>query len=203
MRGKASGTNRLTVDQYMNYFSELLSAKDKVFLENPLWSYNEFMIRANLERLADSNGIFDLTYFYALGVLFLNLSFPQKMRAVFGTIDENGDGCITRDEATKFFTIVLTGSLNIIKNIPEHINNMPQNSAKYSIAPENIEKIKNAMPEFEKIFNPSKISRLVEGLFTADTNKDGLVSYDEWEEWIQTSSYREQWGTISLLFDGI
>jgi len=41
----------------------------------------------------------------------------------------------------------------------------------------------------------------VNGAFTADTNNDGLISFTEWEVFIEAGNFREQWGTISLLFD--
>jgi len=65
-----------------------------------------------------------------------------------------------------------------------------------------IKQIKNSIPELAKIFDISKLDRLVNGAFTADTNHDGLISFEEWSNWCETNQFKEEWGTVSLLFEG-
>jgi len=61
--------------------------------------------------------------------------------------------------------------------------------------------ISKQIPELEKIFDMSKLDRLVNGAFKADADHNGLISQSEWLEWLKKSEYIEQWGTISLLFN--
>jgi len=125
---------------------------------------------------------------------FQNLSFTDKLKAIFMIIDENGDGSLSRPEVEKFFNILLKNTLNkIIFGLNNYKN--------FKISDENAMEFKQCMPEIEKVFDHSKITRLVNGAFTADTNNDGLISFKEWEIFIEAGNFKEQWGTISLLFD--
>jgi len=110
------------------------------------------------------------------------------------TIDENGDGYLSRAEVEKFFTIILKNTLNILKNALK-------NSKEFGLSDENAIEANKLMPELERVLDLNKLTRLVNGAFTADTDKDGLISFSEWETFIEAGNFIEQWGTISILFD--
>jgi len=76
-----------------------------------------------------------------------------------------------------------------------------KNAEGYGVTPDMIKNISNAMPEFEKVFDHSKINKLVDGAFKADINHTGHISLADWTIFMQTGSYKEQWVTIALMFD--
>jgi len=194
MREKANGTNKLTFEQIMNTFVELISNKDKSALERQDVKIIFASYKTLLPKLVDSDGKIDITRFFCSFAMFQKNDFISKMQLIFNTIDENGDGYLSREEVTKFFTIVLADTFLLLKEAAN-------NPVGVSISAEASNAIINQLPELEKVFDHSKIQRLVDGAFHAVTNSDNKISRDQWAKWIQTNDYKEQWGTISLLFD--
>jgi len=192
LRQKANGSNKLSIKQITCYFEELIT--DKSNIEAPMWKRILNLGESSSKSVVDSDGNVDLTQFFAGFMVFHKKPFVEKMQMVFSAVDQNGDGYLSRDEVQKFFTIILAHTLNLLKNAivnPSH----------FSVSPNVAKGLQDNLPEFEKIFDPSKVPRLVDGAFTADTNHDGLISHDEWSTWIETSDFKTQWGTVSLLFD--
>jgi len=122
------------------------------------------------------------------------LPFNEKLKAIFIAIDENGDGFLSRPEVEKFFTIILKNTFNILRNALK-------NNKEFDLSDENANEASKYMPDLERVFDPNKLTRLVNGAFIADTNNDGLISFKEWETFIEAGNFVEQWGTISMLFD--
>jgi len=197
LRLKSNGTNKLHYTQYGECFKELVSKKDASKLETEAIKVFLQAVISGSVKFRDSEGNVDITRVYCMSYLFVSGSFKDKMEAIFRLIDENGDGFLTRTEVEKFFRIVLSDVFNFFKTCTEN----PKDLAAFKFTPEYISQIKKLLPEFEKIFDISKLERLVTGAFTADTNHDGLISYDEWMNWLATGHYKEEWGTISLLFE--
>jgi len=196
LRSKSNGTNQLHYTQYGECFKELVAKKDASKLETePIKVFLQTVISAST-KFRDSDGNIDITRVYCMSYLFVSGSFKDKMQAIFLLIDENGDGFLTRTEVEKFFKIVLSDVFRMFKACTE-----TNDLAAFKFKPEYISLIKKLLPEFEQIFDISKLERLVTGAFTADTNHDGLISYDEWMNWLATGHYKEEWGTISLLFE--
>jgi len=193
-RQKAKKTNKLTVKEHLELVDEMVRNNDAKYLDDP--KYKEFKTRiAILENsLVDSDGYFDITDMFGTNVFMQNLSLTEKLKSIFIAIDENGDGTLSRPEVEKFFNIILKNTLIILRD-------GLKNYKSFGISDENAMEMNKFMPELEKIFDPSKITRLVNGAFTADTNNDGLISFTEWEVFIEAGNFKEQWGTISLLFD--
>jgi len=197
LRFKANGTNKLHYIQCVECFRELASKKDASKLETENLKASLHTLNLIFSFLKDSEGNLDITRIFCMSYLLASGSIKDKMQAMFQLIDENGDGYLTRTEVEKFFTIVLSDTFGIFKSCTENPNEL----SPYKLKPESINQIRNVLPEFEKIFDISKLERLVTGAFTADTNHDGLISYDEWMNWFATGHYREEWGTVSLLFE--
>jgi len=198
LRFKANGTNKLHYTQCDESFRELASKKDASKLETENMKMALHTLNLIFAILKDSEGNIDVTRIFCMSYLLASGSIKDKMQAMFQLIDENGDGYLTKTEVEKFFTIVLYDTFSIFKSCTENPNEL----SPYKLKPESIIQIKNVLPEFEKIFDISKLERLVTGAFTADTNHDGLISYDEWINWFETGHYKEEWGTVSLLFEG-
>jgi len=116
------------------------------------------------------------------------------LKGIFITIDENGDGFLSRPEVEKFFTIILKNTFNVLRNAFK-------NNKEFGLSDENANDVSKYMLDLERVFDLSKLTRLVNGAFTADTNNDGLISFMEWETFIEAGNFVEQWGTISMLFD--
>jgi len=138
----------------------------------------------------DNEGFVDLTRCFCTFVMFHKSDFSTKMQMIFNAIDENEDKFLSREEVTKFFRIILSDTFIFLKDVLQH-----------KINPLVAIIISKQMPELEKIFNSSKLKRLVDGAFEADTDRNGLISQTEWSEWLKKNDYIEQWGTISLLFN--
>jgi len=196
-RNKSNGTNKLTPSQLNETYKELVLLHDASNWETE--TVKKFMQTYNsvYPRFIDSEGYIDLTKYYSTSYLYAKGSFKDKMISIFQLIDENGDGLLSKSEVEKFFRIILDDTFNLFKTIVQNPNVFPI----FSWSPEQINQIKNSMPEFEKIFDISKLDRLVHGAFTADTNHDGMISFEEWSNWCETDHYKEEWGTISLLFE--
>jgi len=192
---KRKKTNKLTVKEHLEIVDELVKNKDAKYLEDP--KYKEFKARITIfeTALVDSEGYFDITDVFATNVFFQNLPFTEKLKVIFIAIDENGDGNLSRPEVEKFFSIILKNTLYIFREVLKNFKNFS------TVSDENAMEMSKFMPEIEKIFDPNKITRLVNGAFTADTNNDGLISFKEWEVFIEAGNFKEQWGTIALLFD--
>jgi len=193
-RLKAKKTNKLTVKEHLELIDEMVRNNDAKYLDDP--KYKEFKARVTIleNALVDPDGYFDITDMFGTNVFMQNLSLTEKLKAIFIAIDENGDGTLSRPEVEKFFNIILKNTLIILRDGLKNYKN-------FGVSDENAMEMNKFMPELEKIFDPSKITRLVNGAFTADTNNDGLISFTEWEVFIEAGNFREQWGTISLLFD--
>jgi len=197
LRNKSNGTNKLTLAQLDESYRELVIKKDASQLETEILKKFLQSLSSGFNKFKDSEGFLDLTRFFAMGYIYYRGSFKEKMQAIFQLIDENGDGCLSKSEVEKFFRIILIDTFNVFKAVSENPNEFPI----LNLSTESINYIKNTMKEFAKIFDISKLDRLVNGAFTADTNHDGLISYEEWLNWCETDHYKEEWGTISLLFE--
>jgi len=197
LRLKANGTNKLHYTQCYEGFREMASKKDASKLETEYVKAFLHTFNMGTMKFIDIEGNLDITRFFCMSYLLASGSIKDKMLAIFQLIDENGDGYLTRTEVEKFFKIVLSDTFSVFKSCAENTNEF----SVFKLKPENITQIKKILPEFEKIFDISKLERLVTGAFTADTNHDGLISYDEWINWFATGHYKEEWGTISLLFE--
>jgi len=197
LRLKSNGTNKLHYTQVAEGLGELIAKKDAALLENETVKLVLQSFALASKSMKDSEGNVDITRVYSISFVFAKGSVKEKMQGIFQLIDENGDGYLTRTEVEKFFRMILSDVLNVFKACTESPNNLTG----FKFNPEFLNQMKNVLPELEKIFDISKLERLVTGAFTADTNHDGLISYDEWMNWLETGHYREEWGTVSLLFE--
>jgi len=190
-RKLSNGSNKLTPDQIVDAIKELVrkngkaealeSEQIKKFLPNFKEATAKFM---------DNEGLVDLTRCFCTFVMFHKSDFATKMHMIFNAIDENEDKFLSREEVTKFFRIILSDTFIFLKDVLQH-----------KINPLVAIIISKQMPELEKIFNSSKLKRLVDGAFEADSDSKGLISQNDWSEWLKKNDYIEQWGTISLLFN--
>jgi len=194
LRIKANGTNKLTVDQIITFNEELIAVNDKSNLETPMWKFVTNMFRSTASTTMDSNGNVDLTEFIGGYMIFHKIPFMDKILMLFSVIDQNGDGSLSREEVTKFFSIILANTLNILKSVAVNFSH-------YGVDSKQAQRLQENMPEFEKILDHAKVPRLVEGAFKADIKHHGLITLEEWKNWMETGNFKEQWGTISLLFN--
>jgi len=196
-RNKSNGTNKLTPSQLNEGYKELVSKLGPSNWESE--TVKRFMQSFNglYSKFSDSEGFVDLTRLFSSSCLFAKGSFKDKMLSIFQLIDENGDGFLSKSEVEKFFKIILYDTFSIFKTIAENPSEFPI----LNWSPEKINQIKNSIPDLAKIFDISKLDRLVNGAFTADTNHDGMISFEEWSNWCETDHYKEEWGTISLMFE--
>jgi len=197
LRKKSNGTNKLTLAQFDEGNREIMIKRDASQLETETVKKYLQSMSYVFSKFQDSEGYSDLTKYFATGFIYGNGSFKEKMQTIFQLIDENGDGYLSKSEVEKFFRIILFDAFNTFKAISGNPNEFPA----VNLSQETINLIKNSMGEIAKIFDISKLDRLVNGAFTADTNHDGLISYEEWSNWCETDHYKEEWGTISLIFD--
>jgi len=159
-----------------------------------MWAFVMNMFRSTATTMIDSNGNVDLTEFIGGYMIFHKIPFMDKILMLFSVIDQNGDGSLSREEVTKFFTIILANTLNILKSVavkPSH----------YAVDSKQAQRLQENLSEFEKILDHAKVPRLVEGAFKADIKHRGLITLEEWKNWMETGDFKEQWGTISLLFN--
>jgi len=193
-RQRAKNNSKLTVKEHLDIIDEIVTKNNPKYLEDP--RLKEFKTRIAIieNTIADSEGYFDVTDSMGTNILFQNLPFADKMKGIFVTIDENGDGYLSRPEVEKFFGIILKNTLNIFKN-------SLKNYKEFGFTDDNAKEASKFIPDLEKVFDPNKLTRLVNGAFTADTNNDGLISFKEWETFVEAGNFVEQWGTISILFD--
>jgi len=190
-RKLSNGTNKLTPDQIVEAIKDLVRKNGKAeALETE--QIKKFLptFKEATAKFADEAGLVDLTRCFCTFVMFHKSDFNTKMLMIFNAIDENEDKCLSRDEVTKFFRIVLSDTFLFLKDVLQHKINPIVGII-----------VSKQMPEFEKVFDSSKLQRLVNGAFKADTDHNDLISQSEWTAWIQKSEYIEQWGTISLLFN--
>jgi len=103
LRAKANGTNKLKCDDLMEGFAELVRKNNENYLKDPKWKVYEIFIRTAFVPLSDSQGYVDLTDGFGTSAFFQSLTFNDKMKLIFNTIDENGDGFLSKQELEKFF----------------------------------------------------------------------------------------------------
>jgi len=95
--------NKLTVKEHLEIIDELVRNHDAKYLEDPRYKEARGRIAITGTSLVDSEGYFDLTDFFGTNVFFQNIPFTEKLKVIFISIDENGDGSLSRPEVEKFF----------------------------------------------------------------------------------------------------
>jgi len=178
LRKLAKGSNKLTPDQIIDAFKELIIKNgkgDALEIEQIKTFFPNF--KDGIAKFMDSEGLVDLTRCFCTFVMFHKSDFTTKMNLIFGAIDENEDKFLSKEEVTKFFTIILSDTFIFLKDVLQH-----------KINPLVAIVISKQMPELEKIFDISKLNRLVNGAFTADVDHNGLISQQEWSEWIKKAN---------------
>jgi len=191
---KQKKNSKLTIKEQLELVDEMVGKNNTKYLEDPRYKEYKSRITTIGNALVDSEGYIDLTEAFGTNIIFQSLPFKEKLKGIFITIDENGDGFLSRPEVEKFFTIILKNTFNVLRNAFK-------NNKEFGLSDENANDVSKYMPDLERVFDLSKLTRLVNGAFTADTNNDGLISFMEWETFIEAGNFVEQWGTISMLFD--
>lgn len=193
-RQKATKPSKLTVKEHLELIDGAIRKNNPKYLDDPRFKELKTRILILEPSYTDSEGYFDITDVFGTNIFFLNLSFNDKLKGIFITIDENGDGYLSRPEVEKFFSILL-------KNTISYFKITIKNYKDFGLSEENAMQANKLIPELEKVFDPNKLTRLVNGAFEADKDKKGLITFKEWETFIVAGNFVDQWGTISILFD--
>jgi len=112
----SNGTNKLTPDQIIEAIKDLVrkngrsealeTEQIKTFLQN---------FKEGTAKFKDKDGFVELTRCFCTFVMFHKSDFKTKMQMIFNAIDENEDKSLSKEEVTKFFTIILSDTFFIFE----------------------------------------------------------------------------------------